>query len=199
MELKNNIKAGYGFSIKLNKDEKIKVINTHGTQVVDTWAIAEDDKKEYLSTGHCMEILQKIYFKPGDTLITNKYRPILTILTDTSDEEHDTLIAACSLEMFHHAGVNKHHRSCSENFMIEIKKQEVEYHFTPQPWNLFMKAPVSDKGDISFIRADCKSGSYVELKAEMDCTMIFSACPDDHYPTNGGDGKPKDVELETYF
>jgi uncharacterized protein YcgI (DUF1989 family) len=30
----------------------------------------------------------------------------------------------------------------------------------------------------------------------MDCLMVFSACPDDVYPTNGGDGSPCDVHLE---
>ena len=197
-KLKYTVTGGDGFSIKLSKGQHLKVINTYGSQVVDTWVIAADNKKEFMSTGHCMELLQRIHFKPGDTLITNKYRPILNIISDTSNEDHDTLIAACSAEMFKHAGVKGYHRSCAENFMIEIEKLNVLYSFTPQPWNLFMKAPVSKKGEISYIRADCEPNSYVELKAEMDCIIIFSACPDDFYPTNGGDGKPRDVEIEVY-
>jgi uncharacterized protein YcgI (DUF1989 family) len=34
------------------------------------------------------------------------------------------------------------------------------------------------------------------MRAEMDCLMVFSACPDDVYPTNGGDGTPVDAHVE---
>ena len=48
---------------------------------------------------------------------------------------------------------------------------------------------------IAFERPNCRPGDYVELRAEMDCVLVFSACPDDVYPTNGGDGTPRDAHV----
>ena len=68
--------------------------------------------------------------------------------------------------------------------------------FTPAPWNLFMLAPVVDGRRIDYVRPTSKPGDCVELKALTDCLMAFSACPDDVYPTNGGDGTPQDAHVE---
>ncbi len=70
--------------------------------------------------------------------------------------------------------------------------------FTPSPWNLFMLAPVVDNRRIEYIRPTAKPGDYVEMVAETDCLMAFSACPDDVYPINGGDGKPRDAHVEIF-
>ncbi len=34
------------------------------------------------------------------------------------------------------------------------------------------------------------------MKALIPCLMVFSAYPDNVYPTNGGDDSPRDVSLE---
>ena len=39
-------------SIFLEKNQKIKIINTHGTQVVDTWCFNQADIKEFMSMEH---------------------------------------------------------------------------------------------------------------------------------------------------
>lgn len=51
--------------------------------------------------------------------------------------------------------------------------------------NFFMPAPVKNCGKIECLRPRSSAGDYVELGAEVDCIMVFSACPDDVYPTNG--------------
>ncbi len=44
----------------------------------------------------------------------------------------------------------------------------------------------------------CEPGDYVELRAEIDCVVAFSACPDDVYRTNGGDGTPADAHFAIF-
>lgn len=190
------VKAESGLAVPMAKGQHLRVINTFGTQVVDTWAVAMDDPSDYLSMEHCREVIQRIVFEPGDTLMTNHYRPILTIIADTSPGGHDTLIAACSEPMYRRAGAAPGHASCAGNLATALASRGIKLGFTPQPWNLFMIARVRDGRTIEYHRPESRPGDYVELEAQMDCVMVFSACPDDVYPTNGGDGHARDVEVE---
>jgi uncharacterized protein len=192
------VPAGEGRSCRLARGAILSVVNTHGTQVVDTWAVPlppDSSAPEYLSMEHCREVLKRIVFEPGDGLITNRYRPILTIVADSSPGGHDTLIAACSEGMYTHAGRPSGHRNCADNLRNALAGENVVLPFTPSPWNLFMIAAVIDGREIDYRRPISRPGDSVTVCAEMDCIVAVSACPDDVYPTNGGDGTPRDVLL----
>lgn len=189
------VPAGEGVAVPLTAGQRLRVVNTYGTQVLDTWAFLRDDPNELLSMEHSREVLQKIFFEPGDKLFTNRYRTILTILKDTSPGGHDTLIAACSRKMYERAGHTKPHANCADNLAGAVKSFGIHIGLTPSPWNLFMMAPVKKNGHITYIQPKSAPGDYLELRAEADCIMAFSACPDDVYPTNGGDGQARDVHL----
>jgi uncharacterized protein len=40
-----------------------------------------------------------------------------------------------------------------------------------------------------------RSNDYVDLRAEIDCIVAFSACPQDIVPINGVDRKPTDFDF----
>ena len=192
------VPAGEGRVVHLASGGTLTVVNVHGTQVVDTWAVpmpVEPAAPEFLSMEHCREVLSRILFQPGDVLITNRYRPILTILADTSPGGHDTLIAACSACMYLRAGRPPGHRNCSDNLRAALAAHGAALPFTPSPWNLFMIAAVLDGNALEYRRPTSKPGDAVTVRAELDCLVAVSACPDDVYPTNGGDGTPRDVLL----
>ena len=44
--------ARTGTAVRLAKDESLKIVNTHGTQVVDCWAFNADDLDEWMSMPH---------------------------------------------------------------------------------------------------------------------------------------------------
>ncbi|MBT5434320.1 MAG: urea carboxylase-associated family protein [Alphaproteobacteria bacterium] len=190
------VPAAHGLAVPLQAGASLRVVNTPGTQVVDTWAFPDGVDGEFLSMEHCREVLQRIVFEPGDMLVTNRYRPLLEITGDTSPGGHDTLIAACSAAMYRHAGAGDDHANCADNLAAALAGHGRSCPGTPAPWNLFMQAPVIDGHRIAYVRPTAKPGDYVAIKALMDCLMVFSACPDDVYPTNGGDGTPRDVLIE---
>ena len=64
-------------AVIISKNQKIKIINTHGTQVVDTWCFNHNDVNEFMSMEHCRVGLGRYRPKPGDVLITNQRRKIL--------------------------------------------------------------------------------------------------------------------------
>ncbi|CAH2904692.1 MAG: hypothetical protein PPHEMADM_5563 [uncultured Paraburkholderia sp.] len=164
------VPAKSGRSVRLKEGDVVQIINDAGTQVVDLWAIALEGEFEYLSMEHCREVLGKVYFEPGDTLISNRYASLLEYVSDTTDGRHDTLIAACSEQMYVRFGRGPGHPSCASNLIGNTRDVQWLDHFVPQPWNLFMRAAVKSDGSIEYSRPPFMPGATVELKVLRDGT-----------------------------
>ena len=174
----------------------ITVINTHGEQVVDTWAFNRTDLSEFMSNEHTRAHSLHLIPKPGDIMRTNKRRPILTLTEDTSGGIHDTLIAACDRYRYAFLGVEDYHDNCADNLFAGMRELGLEPAEVPSPLNLFMNIPWKPDGQLGFEAPPRPvPGSYVRLRAEMDLVIAFSACPQDILPINGKAGKP----VEAHF
>jgi len=67
---------------------------------------------------------------------------------------------------------------------------------TPAPLNLFMNSPVIDGNRVEMLPPVSTPGSYVALRAEIDCVIAFSACPQDLLPINGLAMRPTEAHFE---
>lgn len=186
--------ARSGVAIRLARGEALRIVNTHGTQVVDTWAFNAADLGEYLSTPHLRAAIGGIFPKPGDPLATNHRRPILTLERDTSPGLHDTLIAACDRYRYEGLGCVGDHASCADNLASALAALGLEASHCPSPLNLWMNIPVGADGAIAWLPPVAAPGDDVVLRAEMDCVVVLSACPQDMIPINGADQTPREVQ-----
>ena len=98
------------------------MINTHGEQVVDTWAFNRADLGEFMSNEHTRAHSLHLIPRPGDILRTNRRRPILTLIEDTSGGIHDTLIAACDRYRYAFLGVEGYHDNCTDNLFAGMQE-----------------------------------------------------------------------------
>jgi uncharacterized protein YcgI (DUF1989 family) len=190
------IPARRGKATRLQKGQSVKVINTHGTQVVDTWAFNLADIGEFMSMEHTRIGIGRIIPKVGDPLLTNHRRPILTLTEDTSGGIHDTLVAACDRWRYELLGCTTYHDNCTDNLAAGMAELGLKPPETPSPLNLFMNIPVLDGNAIDVLPPISTPGSYVTLRAEMDCYVAFSACPQDIVPINGADLKTTEAHFE---
>lgn len=188
------VPAGHAVAVAVSRGEEVAVVNTHGTQVVDTWAFAAGGD-EHLSMEHTREVLQRTWFAVGDRLVGTRYTPLLEIVADSSPGRHDTLIAPCSAVMFERMGAGADHRSCASNLHEALASAGRRTASVPAAWNLFMSVPIAADGALTFERPRSAPGDAVVVRALADLLLVCSSCPDDLYPTNGGDGRPRDVEL----
>ena len=190
------IPARAGRATKLAKDRQLKLINIHGTQVVDTWAFNAADMDEFMSMEHSRVAIGGIFPKPGDTMVSNRRRPILTLEQDTSPGVHDTLIAACDRYRYENLGAQGYHDNCTDNLHAALAALGISGAGTPAPWNMWMNIPVADDGTVSFEATVSAPGDSVTLRAEMDIVLVFSCCPQDMIPINGVDCTPRDAAFE---
>ena len=72
------VPARTGRAVKLVQGESVKLINTLGSQVVDTFAFCLADLSEYMSMEHTRVMLGKISPKKGDALWSNPPRCMAT-------------------------------------------------------------------------------------------------------------------------
>jgi uncharacterized protein YcgI (DUF1989 family) len=188
--------ACYGRAVRLRAGDRLKVINTLGTQVVDTWAFDPADLGHYLSMEVSRRHMLKLIPKIGDTLMTNRRQKILTLVEDTSPGIHDTLLTCCDIHLYRMLGCTTYHRNCADNVREAIAKLGLTLEWVPGPLNLFMNIPVSNNLYISIEPAVSRPGDYVTFIAERECLVALSACPMDIMPINGGDGTPAEIDLE---
>ena len=83
-----------GTALRLSKGESLKIVNTHGTQVVDFWAFNAEDLGEWMSMPKTRNACRRLTPTEGESFVTTLRRPILTLVEDTSPGVHDTLIPA---------------------------------------------------------------------------------------------------------
>lgn len=200
------IPASHGKATRLTKGQYVRIINTHGGQVVDTWAFPmpispSGSGLEYMSMSHTRAFINKVIPAVSDSLVTNHRRPILTLVEDVSTGTvHDTVIAACDIYRYQGLGVTDYHRNCSDNLheaLAEIGETELAARkFTPDPFNTFMNIPIREKDhSLGWEPALAQKGEWLTLRAEMDCVLAMSACPQDIVPINGKGVMPREAHF----
>ncbi len=189
------IPARRGKAAFVARGQTITVINTHGEQVVDTWAFNRDDLTEFMSMEHSRATHRHMIPRVGDAMLTNRRRPILTIVEDTSGGVHDTLMAACDRWRYEELGCTEYHDNCTDNLTAALAELGLAPPETPSPFNLFMNIPWTEAGDLSFELPVSTPGCFIRMRVEMDLIVAFSACPQDILPINGRAGKP----VEAHF
>jgi len=184
--------AGTGTALRLVKGDALKIINTHGTQVVDCWAFNADDLGECMSMPHTRNACRKLVPAVGESFVTMLRRPILTLVEDTSPGVHDTLIPCCDAIRYKQLGYEGHD-NCADNMAHGLRQLGIDPPPPPAVFNIFMNIPIGPTGRLEIVPPISEPGDYVVLRAEMDCITALSACPHDIFPVNGADATPRDV------
>lgn len=192
---RHTVQARKGAGFPLKTGQTFKVINTHGTQVVDFWAVSLDDPSEYLSMVHTRSTIFKSWPRAGDLLYSNRREPMLKFAEDTSPGIHDTVIAPCDPARYRILGVEGFHDSCANNFLTATSALGLPYTQAPDSFNLFMSIPWTDDGDLLLEPTKSKPGDYVVFEALKPVAMIVSSCPMDISPVNSGTPVEFDVEI----
>lgn len=186
------IPAGTGQAFDVQSGEAVDIVALEGPQVADLWAFAADDPGEFLSTEHTRSCLDRLSPHIGDAFYSNRRRPILTVLADTSPGTHDLLLSACDEARYRLLGHTGPHRTCVGNLHEALAGHGLEPPAEiPSPVNIFENVAIGPDGSLRIMPPQVRAGQAVTLRAEMDVVLVVSACPMDIVPTNGSDLRPK--------
>ncbi len=190
------IQARCAAAVPLSGGQSISIVNTHGGQVVDMWAFRADDPAEHMSMPHSMVSIDRIKPAVGSVLVSNLRRPLLTLTADSSPGVHCMLFAACDAARYRLLGCTEPHANCADNLRSAVGPRKVPLPYIPTPLNLFMNTKFDAHGAMRIDPPQANAGDSVTFRAEHDCLIALSACPQDLVPVNGHGCTPKPV---SYF
>ncbi len=180
---------GEGLGVTVKKGQVIRVIDLEGQQVLDFVCFNAHDKDEKLWIGATIECNGNVFIKKGHSLCSVYLNKMFTIIEDTCGV-HDLLIGACSSEVYEKKFDIKGHNNCTDNFVKALEPYGLKRKDIPMNLNIFMNCPISEDGGYKIDFPKSKRGDFIDLKADMDCIVAVSCCPEDvgecnaYYPTH---------------
>lgn len=178
------VPARTGRAVPVRAGSFVRVTDLAGAQVGDLFAFTADD---HLSASHTRTATSRLFPAIGQAFVTTRRQPVLTLVADTSPGHHDLLIAACDAARYAALGAAADHPSCADNLARALAAVGAGHRLTvvPQPVNVFMRVPVAADGRLSWLPAATRPGDAITFRAELDCLVVLSACPQDLTAING--------------
>ena len=195
---RTQVPGGTGRAVRVRAGERIRVVDVAGGQVGDVFAFAHDGEHpstEHHSAAHTRARTSRLFPAVGESFVTDRRRPILTLVEDTSPGQHDMLIAACDPQRYADLGAPGH-RSCATNLQDALA--DVGHRYTgptPQPINVFMRIPVGPDGGLSWLAAPTAAGDSITFRVELDAVVVVSSCPQDLVGINRDAPAPLAVDV----
>lgn len=190
------VPGGEGRAVPLGEGQCFRIIDVSGGQVGDLFAFAAADPGEFASASHTRVAIRKLFPRPGDPVLTNRRRPILSVAEDTSPGRHDMLYAACDPARYASLGAAASHRSCAGNLAEALRGRGLEMTAVPQPLNIFMDVRAEPDGTLVSAPASSRPGDYIAFRVTQDCLVVLSSCPMDIVPISSSGITP--LELQVY-
>lgn len=184
--------ARSGTRVALKKGQALRVVNTHGGQVVDLWAYLPDGS-QHMSMPHSVVTLGRIKPRVGDLLYTQLRQPILLLEADQSPGTHCMLFAACDRARYALLGASGYHANCADNMRRALESTGIDVGYVPTPLNLFMNTHFHHHQEMEVVEPRAAAGDHVTFRAQQDCIAVMSACPQDMVPVNAHGCTPQAV------
>lgn len=171
---------GYqGRAVEVRQGDRVRITDVEGCQIGDLFLIGLHDPMEVLSPALTRLVNFTPFPRPGQSFISSRRRPMLTLLRDTSPGVHDMTFAPCDPEFYRVLGAGDDHPSCRVNFENAMRALGREIAVHPDPVNLFQNTPVDPQGNYVLGQTLTRPGDYVELRCEMDLVVALTACSTD--------------------
>lgn len=189
--------------------KKGRIIRVTGESTADFVVFNLRNVKERFDQARTKVDQGKIYVTTGYVLISKYNNVMMTIVKDTYAGTHDMEKGMCSTSFYKKWGdkifaiygatwkklgrkkvvAPKH--GCWENLAKALKPYGVAKEDVPSPLNIFQTMVINGKtGNMRYAMTRPKpGGDHMDLRAEMDCLVGISACPE------GGRGKPLKVAI----
>lgn len=189
----HTIEKQSGAAFRLQRGQRLKVIDPLGEQVSDMVLFNAEDKREKISSGKTLDFEENILITKGNFLWSNRSRKMMEILEDTNGR-NDFLLAPCSPETFKIMYNNPHyHPSCFENLYKNLESFGIEPDDVPTAFNIFMNVRFNPEGKLTVDPPLSKAGDFLMFEAKMDLIVGLTACSAED--SNNGSFKPIHYEI----
>jgi hypothetical protein len=196
-----------GLAVEVSRGQSLRITDIEGQQVVDVAVFNADNHREKLSTSNSRtryvpapgaEYVPRDRLSVGDTLMSTLCRPMMTIVADTPEPKgvHDAHNRMCNRFLFESHGVPVQD-GCHEIISKAVASYGILPEDVPDTFDVFMNYQhncATRRWEI--LTPVSRPGDYIELRAEIDCLVGLSNCPEDLLTDcNGRDCTPMRIEV----
>jgi uncharacterized protein len=185
------IPPGDGWIGEIPSGGRLRIVDLHGNQAVDTLLYDAHDPGNRYSAVDTVREQGAVYLTTGSRLLSVDLDVLATIVDDTCGR-HDTLGGACAKEsnVVRYGEHTRHQHACRTTFLRQAAKWGLDKRDLTHNINFFMNVPLSSDGGLTFADGVSAPGKHVELRAERDILVLVSNCPQINNPCNGYDPTP---------
>ncbi len=164
-------------AVELATGDELVIFDPEGQQVSDLVAFADEDRREYLSSGRSLDYASRLWLSTGDILYSNRSRPMFTILDDSCGR-HDFTLTPCSKDTFEIIYGEKEGRpGCEGNLAAVLAPYDIGVDRIPIAFNVFMHVAIdADTGEFRVLPPLSKAGDSIRLRADMPMVVAMTAC-----------------------
>ncbi|MGH3863778.1 urea amidolyase associated protein UAAP2 [Actinokineospora sp.] len=185
------VPPGDGALITVPDGGRLRIVDLHGNQAVDTLLYDAADIDNRYSAFDTVREQGAVYLTTGSRLLSTALDE-LAVITDDTCGRHDTVGGACSQEsnVVRYGEHTRHQHACRQTFLRYGAKKGIGQRHLGHNINFFMNVPVDAAGNLRFDDGLSAPGKYVELTASRDILVLVSNCPQLNNPCNGRNPTP---------
>jgi uncharacterized protein len=179
-----------GHALILGRGQHLRVTDLEGKQVVDMAVFNAGNPREKLSTSNSRtryvpepgaDYVPRDRLTAGDLLMSTLCRPLMTIVEETPEPKgvHDVHNRMCNRFLFEAHGVGPRD-GCHEIISEALRPYGIRPEDVPDTMDLFMNYHHDcARGRWVISEPVSKAGDYIEFRAEVECLIGLSNCPED--------------------
>jgi len=185
------IAAGDGALIGVPAGGRLRIVDLHGNQAVDTLLYDAADIDNRYSAFDTIREQRAVYLTTGSRLLSGRLDE-LAVITDDTCGRHDTIGGACAQEsnVVRYGEHTRHQHACRQTFLLYGASAGIGQRHLGHNINFFMNVPVDSAGNLHFEDGLSAPGKYVEIQASRDLLVLISNCPQLNNPCNGWNPTP---------
>ena len=185
------VEAGDGALVSVPTGGRLRIVDLHGNQAVDTLFYDAHDIDNRYSAFDTIREQRAVFLTTGSRLVSTRLDE-LAVITDDTCGRHDTVGGACSQEsnVIRYGEFTRHQHACRQTFLRYGAKAGIGQRQLTHNVNFFMNVPVASSGGLTFEDGLSAPGKYVEITASRDLFVLISNCPQVNNPCNGWDPTP---------
>ena len=160
------------------------------------------EKLERYNMADTLKAQHTAFLTRGHVCYSDMGRVLMSIIEDTCGW-HDTvsgvtdagMISAQYGEHAYQDYRNDFYRNGRDLFLIELEKWGMDKRDLVANINFFSKISADNDGNMQFHSNNSSPGSYVDLRAEMDCLVVLNTCPHPLDPSTEWQPHPVDLTI----
>ena len=184
------IPGGWYHTMKVRRGLSLRIANPLGTPGVAAAIWNADDFSERYYSGDTIKIQWTSALSKGRVLFSESGR-VLASITDDTCGQHDTLIGPSTARSNAARYADARARNSRDNFVVAVSKLGLTSRDIPPAVSFFSGIRTDEAGRFHWCEGSDKSGTHVDLRAEMNLVIVLSNCP---HPLAPGGYDPKPVK-----